>query len=116
MIPLPPGSSLRLGPDDIEIAIHRDCQLAGADAESVVGVGAMQIANNPVMVLSRLGPDFADGPAGLQAWKVHSRLKYYIKGLDCDMHMIGLVTRMVACRALEGADAKFACSRDIPDI
>ena len=78
--------------------------------------GALQIANNPVMVLSRLGPDFADGPARLQAWKVHSRLKYYIKGLDCDMHMIGLVTRMVACRALEGADAKFACSRDSPDI
>lgn len=55
VIPLPPGAADRLGPDDIQIAIHP------TPSPGIMSVGVQVVAANPVMVLSRFGADIAAG-------------------------------------------------------
>ena len=62
LIPLPLGTSRRLGPDDIQVALRADF-LPAAEKDGAQMRGAAQVAANPVMVLSQLGAGLADASA-----------------------------------------------------
>jgi hypothetical protein len=63
VIPVPSGAADRLGPDDIQIAIHTQ---PSTGSSQIISVGVQEVASNPIMVLSRLGTVIA----GVQVTRV----------------------------------------------
>lgn len=111
VIPLPAAASSKLGPDDMQVALHVDYQ-AISEAEGCISVGAAQVASNPVMVLSRLGALLADDPEQLLSWKVRGRLQYCFSGIPLNSEEVELVTQMVVSGAMPSTGQQFCCQRD----
>ena len=117
LIPLPPHSALRLGPDDMQVALHAEIQSAGDTGDKAFGrvsIAAAQIAANPIMVLSRLGSSAVEDPSGIQSWRVQREAQFTIAGADCSDSTIDVISEMIRCRALEGSGQWFAC--DVADV
>lgn len=109
VIPVPPYLAHSLGPDDMAVVLHEDFVGGYGAGHGRVGVGARQVADNPVLILSRLGRQLVEDHSCLQAWRVSQKVKYQIEGIECSSAVVELITSLVSCRALAGAAQSFAC-------
>ena len=112
VIPLPAGSSRRLGPDDIQVVVHADHLSCQSEVSGRISVAAAQVASNPVMVLSRLGAALVDHPEELLSWQVRSQVEYCFQGIACSEAMVDLTTRLVGSGAMPTSGHSFACERE----
>lgn len=111
VVPLPAGTAMRLGPDDIQIVAHVDHQpCEGADS-GTISVGAAQVSSNPVLVLSRLGSAILDNPSLLEAWRIRDRIQYGLSGVNCSEAMLNLVTALLESGATPAGGKAFACAK-----
>ena len=55
VIALPPGTGARLGPSDIMVALHAECELGATEDSACICVAPSRIKQNPICILSRLG-------------------------------------------------------------
>ena len=69
-MPIPPAASLKMGPDDMCVAVHESMPDIGAE-EGLISARLKSLRDNPVMVLTRLGAAAALRPEQcFKAWQV----------------------------------------------
>ena len=107
IVPLPPGVARRLGPSDVQIAMHTDFAESLEGGEGMISVAPTRILQNPVLILSRLGTAISASPEDLMCWVVRNGMQYALHGLPFDRHMVSLISRMVTSRATPSSGLTF---------
>lgn len=74
-----------------------------------ISVGAAQVCDNPVMVLSCLGAAIVNDPLKFLVWQIRSRVQFALSNIVCDEGLVDLITRMVLGSATPVAGQWFAC-------
>ena len=106
-VPVPPAAGLKMGADDIGVAVHTKRGRIDADS-NWISMQPSALANNPVMILSRLGKSVVEHAEDtFLKWSVRRRLSYNLDGLGTDRDFIDVVSKMVAACALPGAQHSF---------
>ena len=95
VIPLPPGAAARLGPCDILVALHADCELGHTEDSVCVCVAPSRIKENPICILSRLGSNAEDLTREFVEWRVQDKLLYSLRGMTFELKMANLITKIL---------------------
>ena len=98
VVPIPPGAAARLGPSDVMVALHTDFD-ATSETSGFISVGPSCIAQNPLLIWSRIGQGAVSAADSIMEWKVQASLQYNLHGLPSDALMVDLITKMLKGRA-----------------
>ena len=98
------------------VAVHPDFCGYEHGASGVISVALSQIAQNPILILSRFGTDLEAVAKDVKEWKVGSNMQYVFRSLPYEPALAALSTRMLRSRATPKAGLSFAsASGDIDE-